>query len=116
MGNLTRTEEALLAYYICNFLDNKEESFRELGEVLKKVLGEEVNQMNEKLHNAGLVSNINYQITNEGIMYIDNVLHIQSDATERDKLDYVKNSLLINEMHISVEELKEYIHKNVGIE
>ena len=116
MDKLSKKEQTLLAYYICNFLKEKGETQNELGEALKKGLGEELASVQEALQKEGLLGNSNHMITNEGILYIDNILHIQSYATEGNKLAYVKDSLLINEMEIFVDELKEYIHKHVKID
>ena len=116
MGKLVEKEQILLAYYVCNFLDKKDENENELGEVLTRALGENLTSIQGALNEKGLLSDHDRMITNEGILYIDNILHIQSDAVEGNKLAYVKDNLLTYEIELSVPEIKEYIHKNVGIE
>ena len=116
MGRLVEKEQILLAYYVCNFLEKKDKNADELGEVLTKALGDNLTSIQEALNNKGLLSDHDQMITNEGILYIDNILHIQSDAVERNKLAYVKDNLLTYEIELSVPEIKEYIHKHIGIE
>lgn len=116
MGRLVEKEQILLAYYVCNFLEKNDKNAEELGEVLTKALGDNLTSIQEALNNKGLLSDHDQMITNEGILYIDNILHIQSDAVERNKLAYVKDNLLTYEIELSVPEIKEYIHKHIGIE
>jgi hypothetical protein len=118
MGKLTRKEQTLLSYYIYNFLEDSEGAMTELEQALNA--SEEFATINEELKGKGMLNDTKedgkQRITNEGILHIDNILHIQSDAVERNKLAYIKNSLLINELELSEDPLKEYIHKQVGIE
>lgn len=116
MGRLVEKEQILLAYYVCNFLEKNDKNAEELGEVLTKALGDNLTSIQEALNNKGLLSDHDQMITNEGILYIDNILHIQSDAVERNKLAYVKDNFLTYEIELSVPEIKEYIHKHIGIE
>ena len=116
MGKLLEKEQILLAYYVCNFLEKNEKNTDELGEVLTKALSDNLIEIQEELKDKGLLSDHDRMITNEGILYIDNILHIQSDAVERNKLAYVKDNLLTYEIELSLPEIKEYIHKHVGIE
>ena len=116
MGKLVEKEQILLAYYVCNFLEKNDENANELGEVLTNALGDNLTSIQGELNDIGLLSDHDRMITNEGILYIDNILHIQSDAVERNKLAYVKDNLLTNEIELSVPEIREYIHKHVGIE
>lgn len=116
MGRLVEKEQILLAYYVCNFLEKNDKNAEELGEVLTKALGDNLTSIQEALNNKGLLSDHDQMITNEGILYIDNILHIQSDAVERNKLAYVKDNLLTYEIELSVPKIKEYIHRHIGIE
>lgn len=116
MGKLVEKEQILLAYYVCNFLEKNDKNTDELGEVLKKALGNTLESIQGELNDKGLLSDHDRMITNEGILYLDNILHIPSDAVERNKLAYVKDNLLTYELELSVPEIREYIHKHVGIE
>ncbi len=116
MGKLAKREQILLAYYVCNFLEKNDENANELGEVLTTALGDNLTSIQGILNEQGLLSDHDRMITNEGILYIDNILHIQSDAVEGNKLAYVKDNLMTYEIELSVPEIKEYIHKNVEIE
>ncbi|WP_391118167.1 hypothetical protein [Psychrobacillus sp. L3] len=119
MGTLTLKEQALLAYYTYNFLEETAASMQELEDALKNGLQDNYTKIVEELKKEGLVNSQEdgkEKTTNEAILYIDNTLLINSDATERNKLAYVKDSLQINEMVFSNDSLKEYIHKHVGID
>ena len=116
MGKLVEKEQTLLAYYVCNFLEKDEKNIDELGEVLTKALGDRLTGIQGELNDKGLLSDHDQMITNEGILFIDNLLHIQSDAVERNKLAYVKDNLLTYELELSIPEIRDYIHKQVGIE
>lgn len=116
MGKLVESEQVLLAYYVCNFLDKNDKNEDELREVLKQALSDKLTSIQSELTDKGLLSDHDRMITNEGILYLDNILHIQSDAVERNKLAYVKDNLLTYEIELSVPEIKEYIHRHVEIE
>ena len=119
MGKLTLKEQVLLAYYIHNFLEDTEQTMIELEHVLQDSLQEKYAKTVEELKGEGLVDNAKEdqkeRITNEGVLYIDNILHIQSESTDGNKLAHVKDNLLTYEIAFTVEKLKEYIYKNVGI-
>ncbi|SES30747.1 hypothetical protein [Psychrobacillus sp. OK032] len=119
MGKLTIKEQVLLAYYINNFLEESEQAMMELEHVLRDSLQENYVKAVEELQEEGLVDSAKEdekeRITNEGVLYIDNILHIQSESTDGNKLAHVKDNLLIYEIAFTVENLKEYIYKNVGI-
>lgn len=116
MGKLVEKEQVLLAYYVCNFLEKNDKNEGELSEVLNNALGEDLTGIQTELNDKGLLSDHDRMITNEGILYLDNILHIQSDAVERNKLAYVKDNLQTYNIELTVPEIKEYIHKHVGIE
>ncbi|MFJ7827378.1 hypothetical protein [Psychrobacillus sp. NPDC096623] len=115
MGKLVEKEQVLLAYYVCNFLEKNEKNEGELREALNNV-GENLTSIQTELNDKGLLSDHDRMITNEGILYLDNILHIQSDAVERNKLAYLKDNLLTYDIELSIPQIKEYIHKHVGIE
>lgn len=119
MAKLTLKEQVLLAYYIYNFLEDTEQATRELENVLQDSLQENYAKSVEELQQEGLVASAKEdnkeRITNEGVLYIDNILHIQSESTDGNKLAHVKDNLLTYEIAFTETKLKEYIYKNVGI-
>ncbi|MDI2585735.1 hypothetical protein OR571_00950 [Psychrobacillus sp. NEAU-3TGS] len=119
MAKLALKEQVLLAYYIYNFLEDTEQAMRELENVLQDSLQENYAKSVEELQQEGLVDSAKEdnkeRITNEGVLYIDNILHIQSESTDGNKLAHVKDNLLTYEIAFTEEKLKEYIYKNVGI-
>ena len=119
MGKLTLKEQVLLAYYIYNFIEDNEQSMIELEQVLQDSLQENHAKALEELKQEGLVDSTKednkQRITNEGVLYIDNILHIQSESTDGNKLAYVKDNLLIYEIAFTEDKLKAYVYKHVGI-
>lgn len=119
MGKLTLKEQVLLAHYIYNFIEDKEQSRRELEQVLQDSLQENYTKALEELGQEGLVDSTTedgkQRITNEGVLYIDNILHIQSESTDGNKLAYVKDNLLTYEITFTKDELKAFVYKHVGI-
>lgn len=120
MGNLTTMEQVLLAYYINNFLEETDTSMQKLETVLKDSLQDDYEETIISLEQKGLVNKAQEddkeRITNEGILFIDNIIHMQSDANENNKLAYIKDNLLTYEIGFTIEGLKRYVYDQVGIE
>ncbi|WP_144510770.1 hypothetical protein [Bacillus sp. FJAT-22090] len=120
MAKLTLKEQVLLAYYVYNFIEDTEQSMKDLEHVMRASLQDNYTKAEEELKQEGLVNqkpeDDKEHITNEGVIYIDNILHIQSESTDGNKLAYVKDSLLTYEIAFTDDQLKNYIYKHVGID
>jgi len=116
MDKLTEKEQVLLAYYVYNFLEKKDKNEEELTTVLQQGLETKLGEVHKGLKREALLGDQNNLITNEGILHIDSILHIQSYATERNKLAYIKDSLQINEMEFTVEPIKDYVYKYIEMD
>lgn len=117
-------EQVLLAYYVQYYLENKPDVMYELHERMSDNMEPAVYEiaMND-LFDEGLVNGlekirhydetdghiIKPMITNEGILYINNVLNIQPYASDGSKLEYVKNSLTTSSLELSIPVIAEYV-------
>ncbi|OES45199.1 hypothetical protein [Domibacillus iocasae] len=119
-------EQVLLAYYVQYYLENKPAVMYELHERMSENMKPAVYEiaMND-LFDQGLINGlekirhydetdgqiIKPMITNEGILYINNILNIQSYASDGHKLEYVKNSLTTSGLELSIPIIEEYVNE-----
>jgi len=122
-------EQVLLAYYVQYYLHNKPNVMYELHERMSENMKPAVYEiaMNE-LFDQGLINGlekirhydetdghvIKPMITNEGILYINNILNIQSYASDDNKLQYVQNSLSTSGLELSVPVIADYIQEEAA--
>lgn len=127
MGKLAVKEQVLLAYYVQYYLENKPDVMYELHERMSENMEPAVYEiaMND-LFDKGLVNGlekirhydetdgniIKPMITNEGVIYINNVLGIQPYASDGSKLKYVKNSLITSNLELTIPIIAEYIEES----
>ena len=116
MEKLTEKEQVLLAYYVYNFLEKKDKNEEELKSALHQGVKDGLQGVQKELVQDGFLKEQEQEITNEGSLHIDSILHIQSYATERNKLAYIKDSLQINEIEFTIEPIRDYIYKNVEMD
>ncbi|KMY53349.1 hypothetical protein AC623_04565 [Bacillus sp. FJAT-27231] len=131
METLTEREQVILAYYVQYYLGNDPNHIAELHKLMMEGMPSYPERM-EQLTKEGLLNGTEVipsvpienggdkitqpMITNKGILYIDNILNIQSYAVEGNKLSYIKNSLLTNNLQLSVDAISAYVKTAVGIE
>ena len=85
-------------------------------EYIEKRIKWYVQEVQKELVQDGFLKEQEQEITTEGTLHIDSILHIQSYATERNKLAYIKDSLQINEIEFTIEPIRDYIYKNVEMD
>ncbi|MGG3450417.1 hypothetical protein [Domibacillus aminovorans] len=128
MGELAIKEQVLLAYYVQYYLENKPDVMYELHEQMSENMAPAVYEiaMND-LFDKGLVNGlekirhydetdgniIKPMITNEGVIYINNVLGIQPYASDGSKLKYVKNTLITSNLELTIPIIAKYIEESV---
>ncbi|OAH53232.1 MULTISPECIES: hypothetical protein [Bacillaceae] len=128
MGELAIKEQVLLAYYVQYYLENKPDVMYELHERMSENMAPAVYEiaMND-LFDKGLVNGlekirrydetdgniIKPMITNEGVIYINNVLGIQPYASDGSKLKYVKNTLITSNLELTIPIIAKYIEESV---
>ncbi|OKL36083.1 hypothetical protein [Domibacillus mangrovi] len=127
MGELAVKEQVLLAYYVQYYLENKPDVMYELHERMSENMAPAVYEIAmNNLFDQGLVNGlekirqydendgyiIKPMITNEGVLYINNVLGIQSYVSNSSKLKYVKNSLITSNLELTIPVIAEYIEES----
>ncbi|OLN23552.1 hypothetical protein BTO30_03765 [Domibacillus antri] len=128
MDKLAVKEQVLLAYYVQYYLKNTPDTMYELHEQMSENMEPAVYEiaMND-LFDKGLINGlekirlydetdgqiIKPMITNEGILYINNVLGIQPYASDGSKLTYVKNSLATSNLELTIPVIAEYLEESV---
>lgn len=131
METLTEREQIVLAYYVQYYLGNDPNDIAELHKLMTEGMPSYPSLM-EQLTEQGLLNGTKVipsapienggdkitkpMITNKGILYINNILNIQSYAVEGNKLSYIKNSLLTNNLQLSVVPIASYVKTAVGIQ
>ncbi|MFK2826416.1 hypothetical protein QYG89_12200 [Bacillus sp. B190/17] len=131
MEKLTEEEQIVLAYYIQYYQGNDPNDIAEMHEILTKGMPSYPSLMNElaeeKLLNGseaipsspvenGREKMTKPMITNKGVMHIDNILDIQSYAVEKDKLSYIKSSILTNDLELSSDVIEAYVKTSLQIQ
>ncbi|KAB7705571.1 hypothetical protein F9802_13610 [Bacillus aerolatus] len=132
MEKLTIKEQVVLAYYVQYYLGNDPNIMAELHEILTEGMDTAAYETSlARLAEEGLLNGTDAiplspienggdkitqpMITNKGIMHIDNILDIQSYAVEGNKLSYIKNSILTNNLDLSVDVIAAFVKKAVEI-
>ncbi|OHX53879.1 hypothetical protein BB776_01650 [Planococcus salinarum] len=123
MKNLKDKEQILMAFYAQYFKGATLEDIKQLDQRLSEGIGEERYQAAMKeLEEEGLVFGIEKaearrkedgvdgpMATNEGMLYVNSALNLQSEAVEDHQLDYLENNLKTSGLEFTLEPVKEYI-------
>jgi len=126
MKELQDKEQILMAYYTQYYTAATTEDVAALDERLSQGIGKERYEeaMNE-LKEEGLINGLALvkeeegegpplpMATNEGMLYINNTLNLQSDAVEDHQLDYLDNNLKTSGLELTLEPVKTYIEETV---
>jgi hypothetical protein len=126
MKELQDKEQILMAYYTQYYTAATTEDVAALDEQLSQGIGKERYEeaMNE-LKEEGLINGLDLvkeeegegpplpMATNEGMLYINNTLNLQSDAVEDHQLDYLDNNLKTSGLELTLEPVKTYIEEMI---
>lgn len=126
MKELQDKEQILMAYYTQYYTAATTEDVAALDERLSQGIGKERYEeaMNE-LKEEGLINGLDLvkeeegegpplpMATNEGMLYINNTLNLQSDAVEDHQLDYLDNNLKTSGLELTLEPVKTYIEEMI---
>ncbi|MDQ0429680.1 hypothetical protein QOZ98_002508 [Planomicrobium stackebrandtii] len=126
MEELEDKEQVLIAYYAQYYRGANFEDVKQLDQHLSKEIGEErYAAAMKELKNEGLIFGIEQvrdrekegqdspMATNEGMLYVNSVLNLQSDAVEEHQLDYLENNLKTSNLKFTLEPVKAYIFKTI---
>lgn len=126
MNELQEKEQVLMAYYAQYYKGASLEEIQELDRRLSQGIGEEqYKKAMAELKEQGLVHGLDAveernqdgvdspMATNEGMLYINDVLNLQSDAVEDHQLDYLAKHLETSHLELTLEPVKSYIESLV---
>ncbi|HSJ36971.1 MAG TPA: hypothetical protein VK945_02010 [Planococcus sp. (in: firmicutes)] len=128
MKELQDKEQILMAYYAQYFKGATLEDVKQLNQRLSDGIGEERYQAAMKeLEEKGLVFGIEKaearqredgvdspMATNEGMLYVNNVLNLQSEAVEDHQLDYLENNLKTSGLEFTLKPAEDYIMETIN--
>lgn len=123
MKELQDKEQILMAYYTQYYKGATPTEIRELDRHLSQEIGEErYTEAMKALEEEGLILGMDKveerekegvdspMTTNEGMLYINDVLNLQSYTVEDHHLDYLENNLKTSNLEFTLEPVKEYIY------
>ncbi|MBT2581323.1 hypothetical protein [Planococcus sp. ISL-109] len=126
MKELQEKEQVLMAYYAQYYKGATFEEVKQLDASLSEGISEErYAEAMEELKAEGLVRGLEAveqqeqegvdtpMATNEGMLYINNVLNLQSDAVEDHQLDYLQKNLETSHLELTLAPVKTYIESVV---
>ncbi|ANU21219.1 hypothetical protein BBI15_14005 [Planococcus plakortidis] len=126
MNELQDKEQVLMAYYVQYYKGASLDDIQELNRRLSEGIGEEkYKEAMDELKEQGLIHGLETveernqdgvdspMATNEGMLYINDVLNLQSDAVEDHQLDYLAKHLETSHLELTLEPVKSYIESVV---
>lgn len=123
MKELLDKEQILIAYYAQYFKGATLEDVKKLDERLSEAIGEErYRKAVKELEDEGLIYGLEKaearkredgvespMATNEGMLYVNSTLNLQSESVEDHQLDYLKNNLETSRLEFTLEPVEEYV-------
>jgi hypothetical protein len=126
MKDLQNKEQILMAFYTQYYKGATLEEVRALNDRLSEGIGEEeYDKAMDALKEEGLIVGLEEvekrekegvdtpMATNEGMLYINDVLNLQSDAVEDHQLDYLEKNLETSGLQLTLEPVKSYIEETI---
>ena len=125
MKELQDKEQILMAYYTQYYRGAATEDVKALDGRLAEGIGKERYQKAmQELLDEGLIIGLEEvekrnaegvpapMATNEGMLYVNDTLNLQSDAVEDHQLDYLENNLETSGLELTLEPVKSYIQES----
>ena len=130
MKELQEKEQLLIAFYAQYFKGFSSDEVGQLDKRLSEEIGEESYQaIMKELKDEGLVFGMEEvgkrkkeegvdspMATNEGMLYVNNILNLQSDAVEDHQLNYLKNYLETSGFEFTLKPAERYIMETINEE
>ena len=127
MKELQDKEQILMAYYAQYFKGATLEDIKQLDQHLSQGIGEErYAEAMKNLKDEGLIFGMEKveerekegvdspMATNEGMLYINDVLNLQSYAVEDSQLDYLENNLKTSGLKFTLEPAESYVYETIN--
>ncbi|MFP3323060.1 hypothetical protein R0K05_08120 [Planococcus sp. SIMBA_160] len=122
MNELQEKEQVLMAYYAQYYKGASLEEIQELDRSLSQGMEQpKYKEAMDELKNQGLVHGLETveerhrdgvdspMATNEGMLYINDALNLQSDAVEDHQLDYLAKHLETSHLELTLQPVKAYV-------
>ena len=119
-------EQVLLAYYVQYYRGAATEDVKALDQRLSEEIGKERYEkaMNMLLEEELIIGMDQVEerekegapapmATNEGMLYINDTLNLQSYAVEEHQLDYLENNLKTSNLEFTLEPVKAYVEESI---
>lgn len=129
MEELMEKEQILMAYYVQYYRGATTEEVKKLDARLAEGVGQQhYAELMKELKDEGLVVGIDVVLekvgqgnsvpmaTHEGMLYVNDVLNLQSDAAEEFQLDYFRNYLEASGWELTLDPVKSFIHEAIKAE
>lgn len=126
MKELEDKEQILIAYYAQYYKGAGFDDTKQLDRHLSQEIGEErYAEAMKKLEDEGLIFGMEQvearekagedspMTTNEGMLYVHNILNLQSETVEEHQLNYLKNHLKTSNLKFTLEPVESYVYKTI---
>lgn len=126
MKEMEDKEQILIAYYAQYYKGAEFEDIKQLDRHLSKEIGEErYAEAMKKLEDEGLIFGMEQvdarekagedspMATNEGMLYVNDVLNLPSENVEDHQLDYLENHLKTSNLKFTLEPVETYVYKTI---
>ncbi|MGK7378951.1 hypothetical protein ACSFXN_14040 [Planococcus sp. 1R117A] len=122
-------EQVLLAYYVQYYRGATTEDVKALDQRLSQEIGKErYDEAMSALLAEGLIIGMEQveqrekegapspMATNEGMLYINNTLNLQSDTVEEHQLGYLDNNLKTSKLEFTLEPVQAYVEESIRLQ
>ncbi|MDN7246652.1 hypothetical protein QWY16_02170 [Planococcus shenhongbingii] len=122
-------EQVLLAYYVQYYRGATTEDIKALDQRLSQEIGKErYDKAMSALLEEGLIIGMEQveqrekegapspMATNEGMLYINNTLNLQSDTVEEHQLGYLDNNLKTSKLEFTLEPVQAYVEESIRLQ
>lgn len=126
MKEMEDKEQILIAYYAQYYKGAEFDDIKQLDRHLSKEIGEErYTEAMKKLEDEGLIFGMEQvearekagedspMATNEGMLYVNDVLNLPSENVEDHQLDYLENHLKTSNLKFTLEPVETYVYKTI---
>ena len=126
MKELEDKEQVLMAFYTQYYKGAGYDDLKQLDQHLTQEIGEErYSAAIKELESEGLIFGMEQvearekagedspMATNEGMLYVNDILNLQSYAVEDHQLDYLENNLKTSNLKFTLEPVETYIYKSI---
>ncbi|MBT2570569.1 hypothetical protein [Planococcus sp. ISL-110] len=126
MKEMEDKEQILIAYYAQYYKGADFDDIKQLDRHLSKEIGDErYAKAVKELEDEGLIFGMKQvearekagedspMTTNNGMLYVHNILNLQSETVEEHQLNYLENHLKTSNLKFTLEPVETYVYKTI---